>query len=175
MTDAEHLAQMHPWLRERVEHALVAYRANAPEGVTIKLVESVRSTMTQQKYFAEGRSKADGINKLSFHQFNPALAVDAAVFRDGKYVQKLSDPAWQLWGKVVIAEGLEWAGLWSRFPEGPHAQVSERQRIKLLQEKVGAPIDGVWGPNTEAKVGGPFRNGKGWGRMSLSAWSKVMS
>ena len=64
-TDAEHLAQMHPWLRKRVEAAVADWRASAAEGDTIRIVESVRSTSTQAKYFAEGRSKADGVNRLS--------------------------------------------------------------------------------------------------------------
>jgi hypothetical protein len=175
-TDAEHLAQMHPWLRERVESALAAWRADAQPGETIRLVESVRSTMTQQKYFAEGRSRADGINKYSYHQFNPALAADVACIKDGKYVNSLADPTWQRWGKVAQAQGLEWGGAWRKYLiEGPHVQVSESQRIKLIQAKAGAIADGVWGPNTEHAIKGPFRSGRGWGRMTLAAWSKWMS
>jgi hypothetical protein len=176
MTEGEHLAQMHPWLRDRVASAIAAWRANATEGETIKLVESVRATSLQQKYFAEGKSKADGINKLSFHQFSPALAADVAVIRNGKYVSSLSDPAWQRWGTCAQAQGLEWGGAWKKWlVDGPHVQVPEMQRIRLIQEAVGVTADGMWGPNTEAAIGGPFRSGKGWHRMSLSAWSKVMS
>lgn len=175
MTDTEHLEKMHPWLRGRVERALAAWRTEAQEGETIRIVESVRSTMTQQKYFAEGRSKADGVNKLSLHQFSPALACDVAVLRDNKYVPSVSDPAWQRWGQCAQTEGLEWGGAWRKWlVDGPHVQVPESQRIRLIQEKVGAPVDGIWGPNTEAAVGGPFRGGKGWGRVSLTVWQRVM-
>ena len=87
-TDAEHLAQMHPWLRAQVEAAVADWRASAAEGDTIRIVESVRSTSTQARYFAEGRSKADGVNRLSLHQFAPALAADVAIIRAGKVVAK---------------------------------------------------------------------------------------
>jgi len=173
MTEHEHLEAMHPWLRERVAAALADWRAAAPAGETISLVESVRSTTTQAKYFAEGRSKADGVNKLSLHQFAPALAADVAVMRGGKYVAKASDPAWARWGVCAVAHGLEWGGAWTGLVDCPHVQVPVKQRVRLAQVAAGVEADGVWGPATERAVGGPFRGGSGWERMSLAAWSAL--
>jgi hypothetical protein len=173
MTEHEHLEQMHLYLRQRVADALADWRASAPAGETIKLVESVRSTTTQAKYFAEGRSKADGVNKLSLHQFSPALAADVAVLRGGKYVAKASDPAWARWGVCAVAHGLEWGGAWTGLVDCPHVQVPVKQRVRLAQVAAGVEADGVWGPATERAVGGPFRGGSGWERMSLAAWSAL--
>ena len=173
MTEHEHLDAMHFWLRERVAAALAVWRADALAGETIRLVESVRSTTTQAKYFSEGRSKADGVNKLSLHQFAPALAADVAVMRAGKYVAKASDPAWARWGRAAQSHDLEWGGAWTGLVDCPHVQVPVKQRVWLAQVAAGVVADGVWGPATERAVGGPFRGGSGWERMSLAAWSAL--
>lgn len=173
MTEHEHLDAMHPWLRDRVAAALADWRAAAAGGDTIRLVESVRTTATQAKYFSEGRSKADGVNRLSLHQFSPALAADVAVIRGGKVVGKASDPAWALWGVYALAHGLEWGGAWTGLVDCPHVQVPVKQRVRLAQAAAGVEADGVWGPATERAVGGPFRGGSGWERMSLAAWSAL--
>ena len=173
MTEHEHLDAMHPWLRDRVAAALADWRAAAAGGDTIRLVESVRTPATPAKYFSEGRSKADGVNRLSLHQFSPALAADVAVIRGGKVVGKASDPAWALWGVYALAHGLEWGGAWTGLVDCPHVQVPVKQRVRLAQAAAGVEADGVWGPATERAVGGPFRGGSGWERMSLAAWSAL--
>jgi hypothetical protein len=172
-TEHEHLDAMHPWLRERVAAALAEWRASAAPGETILLVESVRLTATQAKYFADGRSKADGVNRLSLHQFAPALAADVAVMRGGKYVASAADPAWARWGAAAKAQGLEWGGAWTGLVDAPHVQVPVKQRIRLAQLAAGVDADGLWGPATERAIGGPFRGGSGWERMSLTAWAAL--
>ena len=173
MTNAQHLSLMHPWLRARVAAALVAWESGAPAGETIALVESVRTIATQQKYFAAGRSKADGVTRYSMHQFAPSLAADVAVMRGGKYIQSASDPAWRRWGSCARAQGLTWGGDWKGLVDCPHVEVPEVERVRLAQIAAGAAADGLWGPKTEAAIGGPFRAGKGWGRMTLAAWAAL--
>jgi len=173
VTEHEHLEAMHPWLRERLAAALAAWRKDAPAGQTITLVESVRALATQQKYHASGKSKADGVTRFSMHQFTPALAADVAVLRGGKYVQSASDSAWQRWGTCARAQGLTWGGDWSGLVDCPHVEVPEKERVRLAQTAAGAVPDGAWGPATERAIGGPFRAGTGWGRMTLAAWSAL--
>lgn len=178
MTEAQHLDAMHPWLRDRVAAALAAWRAAAEPGETIALVESVRPLATQQKYFAQGRSKADGVNRLSLHQFAPALAADAAVMRGGAYVGSAADPAWERWAAGAEAQGLEAGKRWKGLVDCPHVQVPEVERIKLAQAAAGAVPDGVWGPATERAIVTatelPFRPGqRGWGRMSVAMWAAI--
>lgn len=180
MTDAEHLAQMHPWLRARVEAALANWRASAVPGEAIKLVESVRPLGVQQTYHAQGRSNADGVTEYSLHQFAPACAADVAVTRGGTYVGSASDLAWQRWGKVAEAEGLEWGGRWRRLVDCPHVQIPEVQRIRIVQLAAGATVDGAWGPGTEAAIKGvcggmEFRAGRhGFARLTLPMWAKLV-
>lgn len=176
MTEADHLAAMHPWLRTRVEAALADWRAGAPEGETIRIVESVRSTATQQGYYLRGKSRADGVDRFSLHQFAPALAADVAVLRAGKYVTSAADGAWQRWGAAAKAHGLEWGGDWAKLVDCPHVQVPESQRIRLIQAAVGATPDGLWGPATEGALSsrvGALRAGKGWGRVTPAVWAKL--
>jgi len=47
------------------------------------VVEGHRSQETQIKYFAEGKSKLDGINKKSKHQSYPSMAVDIMPWKSG--------------------------------------------------------------------------------------------
>lgn len=178
MTEADHLAAMHPWLRTRVEAALADWRAGAAPGESIRITESVRTLAVQQSYYRAGKSRADGVDRLSLHQFAPALAADVAVIRAGAYVGSAADTAWQRWGSCAKAHGLEWGGDWSKLVDCPHVQVPESQRIRLLQAAVGATPDGVWGPATEAALSakvGALRAGKGWGRVTPAVWAKVMA
>ena len=164
---------MHPWLAERVKAALADWRAGAVAGETIKLVESVRTLATQQSYYKQGRTRADGVDRFSLHQFNPALAADVAVIRAGKYVASAADTAWQRWGAAAKACGLDWGGDWVGLVDCPHVQASESERVKLVQAAVGATPDGAWGPATEAAItkhGAVLRSGRGWARMTPAAW-----
>ena len=49
------------------------------------VVEGTRTLEQQQKYFSEGKSKLDGVNKKSKHQSSPSMAVDVVPTTDGKW------------------------------------------------------------------------------------------
>ena len=178
MTDAAHIEQMHGWLRSRVASALLRWRVDAAAGEAIRLVESVRPLATQQQYFKAGKSKADGVNRYSLHQFAPALAADVAVTRAGKYIASASDPAWQRWGACARAQGLEWGGDWRSIVDCPHVQVPLIDRVRLVQAAVGVTVDGDWGARTQAAVvaalpGVALRPGTGWDTLTLDAWARL--
>lgn len=169
MTEAEHLALMHPWLRERAARALALWRSGARSGEVVKVVESVRSLATQQDYHARGKSKADGARRLSLHQFAPALAFDVAIIVDGRYVGNVGDPSWQRWGAALEAQGLEWGGRWRGLVDGPHGQVTSTDRTKLVQSAVGAVPDGDWGPATARACGVAS-----WEAMTVAKWAALV-
>lgn len=47
------------------------------------VLEGHRTQETQMRYFAEGKSKLDGVTKLSKHQSMPSMAVDIMPYADG--------------------------------------------------------------------------------------------
>lgn len=54
-----------------------------------------------------------------------AAAFDIAIIVNGKLNWSLDHPAWQLAGELGEELGLEWAGRWTKFREGPHFQLKE--------------------------------------------------
>lgn len=52
-----------------------------------------------------------------------AEAFDIAILVNGKLDWNLESDIWQLVGKLGEELGLEWAGRWERFREGPHFQL----------------------------------------------------
>lgn len=58
----------------------------------------------------------------SAHNYGEAF--DAVPLVGGKPVWLLSDPLYQLYGQISEEEGLEWAGNWKTFREGPHSQTA---------------------------------------------------
>ena len=149
------LSRCHPWFRPRVVAVLTNVRAflsSRNAGETIRLVESTRTLEQQQHYYAKGASKADGVHTFSFHQYDPALAVDCLIVRGNKVVPDASDPAWQKYGAEAEAQGLEWGGRWKGLVDGPHIQVPHDQQIRLLQEQLHVTADGSFGPGSKAAL-----------------------
>ena len=56
----------------------------------------------------------------SAHNYGEAF--DAVPLLGGKPVWSLADPLYLLYGRLSIAAGLDWAGRWKSFREGPHSQ-----------------------------------------------------
>ena len=177
LTQAQHLAACHTWLGERATRALAAWRLGSQTGESIRIVESVRDVATQQRYYAEGKSRADGTTTWSLHQFSPALALDVAVLRGGTYVARARDPAWGRWGAAAEAEGLEWGGRWTSIMDAPHVQVPMGERVRIVQRAVGATPDGIWGPATTDAVCArvPLRVGRsGWASLTPTTWAVLL-
>ena len=101
------------------------------------VIEGIRTTETQQKYYADGKSQLDGINKLSWHQdrFGDGLsrAVDIVAFSDGRQqwnderlYRKLAKYMFGEWQHLAvngtITHRLEWGGMWG-WLDMPHYQI----------------------------------------------------
>ena len=72
----------------------------------------------------------------SMHSYG--LAFDGVPMRNGKAVWGASRPEdrqlWQLYGRLGVEIGLEWAGNWKKFKEFPHMQEpSSRWQELILQ------------------------------------------
>ena len=87
----------------------------------------LRTEADQAKLFADGVSKADGVNNKSYHQSGKAMDVYAYV--DGK-------ASWDKLHLAVIASAmlqasaqlgykLKWGGLWKSWQDYPHLEIKD--------------------------------------------------
>lgn len=88
----------------------------------------LRAASIQHGLFMDGKSKADGYEKLSKHQSGNAL--DFYAFVDGK-------ASWEpehlaivacayLQAAMILGYRIEWGGLWTGFSDMPHIQFMGR-------------------------------------------------
>ncbi|WP_282243755.1 M15 family metallopeptidase [Stenotrophomonas sp. PS02300] len=120
-----------PVLREKVE-AVVAQLA--AEGFHIRVVEAYRSPERQAALMAS----ASGVTSVgawsSCHNYG--LALDTAVFVDGKPSWNLNDPhvmaGYLRFGELSEIVGLNWGGRWTSPKDYPHVELkSECGQAKL--------------------------------------------
>ena len=104
--------------------------------IDISIIEGIRTTETQQKYFNEGHSQIDGVTKKSYHQDNGSglsRAVDVCPYVNGLVWD--NDKYWRNLAKIVfretqllISQGeithyIEWGGNWRNFLDYPHFEI----------------------------------------------------
>ncbi len=97
-------------------------------GIDLLVTCTFRDGEAQNALYAQGRGAPGYIRTnaragQSFHQFH--VAFDVVPLRDGKPVWSTSGADAELWQKIGAlgeAQGLEWAGRWTRFREFPHFQ-----------------------------------------------------
>ena len=85
----------------------------------------LRTAERQLELFNDGKSKADGYNKLSKHQSGKAL--DFFAYVDGKASWNELHLAMVacafLQAASILGIQLEWGGLWKSFKDMPHVQL----------------------------------------------------
>jgi len=100
-------------------------------GVKVEVISGLRSWAAQAALFAQGRTKPGRIVTKarpgsSWHNYG--LAIDLGLFSNGVYLDevdpKRADRLYQEIGTIAARMGIEWAGNWKSFPEGPHFQVT---------------------------------------------------
>lgn len=107
----------------------IAKLAITRSSVDFGVSEGHRSIERQQQLFQEGKSKIDGVKRLSKHNHNPSLAFDIYAFHaDPEFRQKLAfdtlvlafiagvlmSCAEELYEKGEITHKLRWGGNWDR-------------------------------------------------------------
>jgi len=85
----------------------------------------LRTTEDQAELFAEGVSKADGVNNKSYHQ--SGMAVDVFAYVDGKASWDKLDLALvataMLQAAAHLGYPLKWGGLWKSWQDYPHFEL----------------------------------------------------
>ena len=150
---------LHPLLIEQIARLAEQAKAQLVDGSYIKPICSHRTPQQQFEIFKKGREKVDGdwivenknqiqtnkdgFDKLSRHNYLPALAVDFGLM---KMVHGMEDyagnsPAYKEIGPIAEALGFEWGGCWTSPYDPGHVQVSiNRLPFQNLERGVAA----VW-------------------------------
>ena len=87
----------------------------------------LRTTEAQAKLFADGVSKADGVNNKSYHQ--SGMALDVYAYVDGKASWDKLDlalvAAAMLQASAQLGHELKWGGLWKSWQDYPHFEIRD--------------------------------------------------
>lgn len=122
-----------------------AEEAMAKHAVTVEVISGLRSWDAQAALYAQGRTKPGPIVTKarpgsSWHNYG--LAIDLGLFKDGIYLDDkqpiLADKLYAELGKIAAAMGIEWAGTWKSFSEGPHFQVTFGLTLAQARERMEA-------------------------------------
>jgi peptidoglycan L-alanyl-D-glutamate endopeptidase CwlK len=142
----ENLAGLNRRARAKLEpFVLAAQAAMAAHGVTVEVISGLRSWAQQSALYAQGRTKPGRIVTnarpgSSWHNYG--LAIDLGLFKAGKYLDssdpKLAAKLYAELGKIAAGMGIEWAGTWRSFPEGPHFQWTGGLQLAAARERMEA-------------------------------------
>lgn len=142
----ENLSGLNKKARVKLEAFFVAAQeAMARHNVTIEVISGLRSWQQQAALYAQGRTKPGKIVTKarpgsSWHNYG--LAIDLGLFRNGKYLDE-AEPRFAATlylelGRIAADMGVEWAGTWKSFPEGPHFQVTFGLSLALARSQMEA-------------------------------------
>ena len=121
---------LHPIFRPKADEFI---KAAVKAGLDVLVYCTVRTMQEQADLYAQGRTKPGRIvtnAKPGESAHNFGLAFDGAPLIGGKIDWDTENPVWQLYGKVAVDTGLEWAGNWEHFKEYPHIQLPNWEQYK---------------------------------------------
>jgi peptidoglycan L-alanyl-D-glutamate endopeptidase CwlK len=144
-TSEKRLSLVHPELARRVRATVAAL---ATKGLTVEVVQGLRTFAEQNALYAQGRTKpgkrvTNAKAGQSNHNFG--LAVDLCPFKNGQPDWN-DDAGFHLIGLEAKRRGLEWGGAWRSFVDMPHVQLHLPNltvlRCFALYQEGGLPL--VW-------------------------------
>ncbi|WP_246606811.1 M15 family metallopeptidase [Novilysobacter antarcticus] len=108
------------------QRVLAIYRVmREVHGYEMVLVEGYRSPERQAALAAKGGAVTQAGAGQSCHQYG--LAVDSALYRDGKLQWDMEDPwtrrGYFLYGQLAVEAGLEWGGNWRSIKDYVHLEL----------------------------------------------------
>ena len=137
MISSRLLSELHPAVRTKCEAHLAACKA---AGIELLVTCTYRDKEAQDALYAQGRTApgakvTNAKGGQSFHNYR--LAYDVVPLLNGKPVWKTAGEEGKLWqqvGALGVAQGLEWAGNWSKFCEFPHFQYTAGHPLSFFQK-----------------------------------------
>lgn len=118
------LADAEQSLRARFEIIRLRWKSHFPEW-ELRPIAVYRSVADQQKAFASGNSRIDGVKKKGEHNHYPSRAIDAGIFRktDGAWIDTLLEKKlvtieqyrgmYAVYGLLAQSQGLRWGNDWN--------------------------------------------------------------
>ena len=87
----------------------------------------LRTAEDQHRLFTDGKSKADGVNNLSYHQSGKALDVYAYVNGKASWEKEhlAIIAAAMLQASAQLGYELKWGGLWKSWQDFPHFEIKD--------------------------------------------------
>lgn len=124
------LPQVQPIARALVQKAHLC-------GISIKVIDGLRTYEEQNELYAQGRTKPGEIvtnaqGGQSNHNFG--IAFDIGVFDGSKYLKE--SPKYKAVGALGIDLGLEWGGNWKTIVDEPHFQLRPSWAINLSEKQM---------------------------------------
>lgn len=138
------LGKVHPLLRRKVEAVIIQLAA---EGLTVEVVQGLRTAQEQNDLYAQGRTKPGRkvTNAKAWQSnHNYGLAVDLCPFVDGKPDWNASNATWFRIGEAAERQGLEWGGRWAKFRDLPHVQLPGLSIAQCFALSGGGSLEPVW-------------------------------
>lgn len=142
----ENLASLNKKARAKLEPFFIAAQElMAKRGVNVEIISGLRSWQQQAALYAQGRTKPGRIVTKarpgsSWHNYG--LAIDLGLFQNGVYLDEkkpaLADALYNAIGNLAAEHGIEWAGNWKSFPEGPHFQITFGLTLAQARERMEA-------------------------------------
>ena len=122
----KNLIGVNPILIEILNRALqISYKRKDGVDFTIIKTAGIRTAEEQNKLFLKGNSKADGYDKISYHQTGKALDVVPYVNGGASWEEKelLKVAVCMLQAAAELNHKIEWGGFWRTFKDLPHYQI----------------------------------------------------
>ncbi len=113
-------------------------------GITIEIINGLRTFQEQDALYARGRTRPGLIvtnARAGQSVHNYGLAFDVGVFEGNRYLG--DSPKYKAVGALGLELGLEWGGDWKTFVDQPHFQLrpswardlTERQMLAQLRQR----------------------------------------
>ncbi len=125
----KNIASLDPRLQNQMKSVVLMARLRYGIDVRGGQQGGFRTYAEQDKIFARGASKAKG--GQSNHNF--ALAMDAAIYENGKYLDKGSEWQYKTYGDIAKKRGLMWGGDWKSFFDPAHIEYKHNLTMKQLR------------------------------------------
>lgn len=143
MITSRSLTDLHEIVRKKAQAHIAAC---AEEGIDLLVTCTYRDKEEQDRLYAIGRTApgrkvTNAKGGQSFHNYR--VAYDVVPVRHGKPVWGTTGEDGKLWervGELGEAQGLEWAGRWSKFKEYPHFQYTGGHNLAYFQTGGRLPV-----------------------------------